>query len=496
MDLFFIGLKNSLNPFYLLLAFIGAFLGVAFGAIPGINAILGVALLIPLTIPLDPIGAFILLGAAYTGGAVGGAFPAILFKIPGAPEAAATTFDGYPLAQKGQAGKAIGMAIFASTTGGIFGVLVLSFFSPQLAKIALSFSAQEFFAFSLLGITIILAMGKSLIKSIISGLFGLLLATVGIDKITTAERFTFGLKPLFGGFEFVSIIIGIFAFGEVLTRIQAKVNEDFKKPKVKVSTELPSFKEILECKWTLLRSYILGTFIGIIPGIGATTAAFFGYNEAVRFSKHPEKFGTGVLEGIAAPESANNAAVGGALVPLLTLGIPGSATTAIMIGGLLIHGMIPGPLLFTEQPKFVYTFFGGMLIAQIAMFICGIIAVRIFVKILNLPYSIIGPCILVLSVVGAYSMRNNYFDIWVMFIGGIIGYYMNRYEYPIPPLIIGLVLGDLIETSFRQTLILQDYKFIPIFLRPVSAIILILVIIALFYPFIIRYYTSRRIKNL
>ena len=419
MDLFWIGLKTAVQPYYLLVAFIGAFLGVAFGAIPGINAIIGVALLIPLTISLDPIAAFILLGAVYTGGAVGGAFPAILFKIPGAPEAAATTFDGYPLAQKGQAGKAIGMALFASTTGGMFGVLVLSFLSPQLAKVALSFSAQEYFAFAFLGLTIIVAIGESMLKAIISGLLGLLLATVGIDKLTTAERFTFGFKPIFGGFEFVSIIIGVFAVGEVLEKIQSQGTGTLT-TKEKVSTKLPSLKEVLECKWTLLRSYIIGTIIGILPGVGATTASFFGYSEAVRFSRHPEKFGTGILEGVAACESADNAAVGGALVPLLTLGIPGSATTAVMVGGLLIHGIIPGPLLFAEQTKFVYTFFSGMFISQITMLICGIIGVRFFVKILNWPYSVLGPVILVLCVIGGFTMRNNYFDMWMVLVLSLI----------------------------------------------------------------------------
>ena len=490
MDLFWLGLRTAVQPYYLLMAFIGAFLGVAFGAIPGINAILGVALLIPLTIPLDPIAAFILLGAVYTGGAVGGAFPAILFKIPGAPEAAATTFDGYPLAQKGQAGKAIGMALFASTTGGMFGVLALSFLSPQLAKIALSFSAQEYFAFALLGLTIIVALGDSILKAVISGLLGLLLSTVGIDKLTTAERFTFGIKPIMGGFEFVSIIIGVFAVGEVLERIQSKETGGLT-TREKISTKLPSLREVLECKWTLLRSYIIGTIIGILPGVGATTASFFGYSEAVRFSKHPEKFGTGILEGVAACESADNAAVGGALVPLLTLGIPGSATTAVMVGGLLIHGIIPGPLLFVEQTKFVYTFFSGMFIAQITMLICGMIGVRFFVKILNWPYSILGPVILVLCVIGGYAMRNNYFDLWMVLVFGIIGYCMNRYHYPFPPMIIGLVLGDLVETSFRRTLILQDYQFLPIFTRPISGAILIFAFLSLFYPLFRKYYVKR-----
>ena len=494
MDLFLIGLKTSLQPYYLLMAFVGAFLGVAFGAIPGINAILGVALLIPMTLSLDPIAAFILLGAVYTGGAVGGAFPAILFKIPGAPEAVATTFDGYPLAQKGQASKAIGMALFASTTGGIFGVLVLSFLSPQLAKIALSFSAQEYFAFAFLGLTIIVALGDSILKAIISGLLGLLLATVGIDKLTTAERFTFGLKPMMGGFEFVSLIIGVFAVSEVLERIQSQ-EQGALLTKEKVSTQLPTLQEVLECKWTLLRSYVIGTIIGILPGVGATTASFFGYSEAVRFSKHPEKFGTGILEGVAACESADNAAVGGALVPLLTLGIPGSATTAVMVGGLLIHGIIPGPLLFVEQTKFVYTFFSGMFIAQIMMLICGMIGVRFFVKILNWPYSVLGPIILVLCVVGGFAMRNNPFDMWMVLVFGIIGYFLNRYKYPFAPLIVGLVLGDLVETSLRRTLMLQDYQFLPIFSRPIASSILIFAVLSLFYPLFRKYYVKKVVQK-
>jgi len=483
-DLWLGAIQNVMNPFTLLCIWGGVLLGVILGSVPGLNSTMGTALLIPFTFAMSPINGLALLTAVYCGGTYGGSISAILFNVPGAPEASATVFDGYEMAKKGQAAQALGYAVMCSCLGGLFSVIVMILVSPLLASVALTFSQPEYFALAVTALTLIASLGgRGMKKAAISGVFGLLMATVGIDPMTGDPRFTFGGKALIGGINFIPAIIGAFAVSEVLSRAESGV----KKSEVlaqKVSTILPRVKEILRMKWLVLRSALIGTWIGILPGVGATTAAFVGYAEAVRWSKHPEKFGTGIPEGIAAPETANNAATGGAMVPLLTLGIPGSATTAVIIGGFLVHGLQPGPMLFMNQPKLMYSIFLAMLLANILMLFAGLVVAKVFSNFRKIRYSLLGPCIFIFAAIGSFGIRNDPIDLWIMFFFGVIGYFMKKYNYPIAPMIIGLVLGNLTEISLRRGLRMVDHDLSAFLFRPIAGVILGIAVVSILYSLI------------
>ncbi|WJY22957.1 tripartite tricarboxylate transporter permease [Fontisubflavum oceani] len=470
------------NPSSFLLIIFSVIWGIAFGSVPGLTGIVGVALLIPFTFVFDPTAGLLLLSGVYVGSTFGGSISAILFNTPGSPEAACTALDGYPMAKKGQAGKALGIALASSAIGGIFGTIVLMLLAPPMAQFALNFGPPEYFALAVLGITAISAIGGgSVLKGLVAGLLGLGIATVGLDPITGTERYTFGNLSLLTGISFVPAIIGTFALAEVLQRAgertsTADVITD-------VSTKLPSMKEFLATRFTLLRSSSIGAFIGALPGVGATTAAFISYSEAVRWSKRPQDFGTGVAEGIAAPESANNSAVGGSMIPLLALGIPGSATTAVMLGGLTIHGIIPGPLLMETNTQLVYTVFIGMFVANILMLIFGIRAARYFALVLKAPYALVGPAIVVLCMTGVYALNSNIVDVGVMLAMGAFGFLLRKLQYPIASFVIGLVLGPIAERSLRQGLVISDYDYWDFASRPITAVLLIGSLASLIYGF-------------
>lgn len=459
--------------------------GIAFGAVPGLTGIVGVALLIPFTFIFSPIEGLLLLSGVYVGATFGGSISAILFNTPGSPEAACTALDGYPMARRGEAGKALGLALASSAIGGVFGTLVLALSAPALARFALDFGPAEYFGLAVLGISAIASIGaKSTSKGLLSGLIGLMLATVGLDPISGTPRFTFGNNMLMTGIGFVPAIIGIFALAEVLQRFSEPFREGHGiEGKEKVSTKLPTLKEYLQLKVTLLRSSVIGTLIGALPGVGATTASFIAYSEAVRWGGTRKKFGTGVPEGIAAPESANNAAVGGSMIPLLALGIPGSATTAVMLGGLTIHGIVPGPLLMIQNKELVYSVFIGMMLANILMLVFGLHAARLFAKVLDVPYALVGPSIVVLCMTGVYALNNNVVDIAVMLAFGAFGFILRELDYPIAPLIIGLVLGPVAEESLRQGLVISDFNFLAFISRPIAGSLLLLSIVSLVYGF-------------
>lgn len=473
------------NPLTFLLILFGMVWGIAFGALPGLTGVVAVALLIPFTFIFGPIEGLLLLGSVYVGATFGGSISAILFNTPGSPEAACTGLDGYPMAKKGKAGEALGTALASSAIGGLFGTVVLMVMAPPLARFALTFGPAEYFALAVVGITAIAAIGTtSVVKALITGLLGLAIATIGMDQLTGTARYTFGANMLLSGVSFIPAIIGMFALAEVLTR--------FSEPKVSgerapgeritsVSTIVPRIGEILMMKWTLLRSATIGTVIGTLPGVGATTAAFISYSEAVRWSKHPERFGTGVPEGIAAPEAANNAAVGGSMVPLLALGIPGSATTAIMIGGLTIHGIVPGPMMLVQNPALVYSVFIGMLIANLIMIFVGLRAAKYFARIVDAPYALVGPAIVVLCATGVYALRNNVMDLVVMLVFGALGFLLRRLDYPIAPLIIGLVLGPIAEINLRRALMLDNFDIFAVISRPITAGLLLFAAVSLAY---------------
>jgi putative tricarboxylic transport membrane protein len=468
------------SPLPLVFLVLSVVWGIVFGAIPGLTGIVGVALLIPFTFVLDPITGLIVLGGVYVGSTFGGSISAILFNTPGSPEAACTALDGYPMAKRGEAGKALGLALGASAVGGIVGSLVLMLAAPPLARLALHFGPAEYFALAIFGITAIASIGGgSVLKGLLAGLMGLAVATIGIDPLTGMPRYTFDNMMLLTGVGFVPAIIGIFALAEVLQRFSEGPGRS--QSIQGVSTNLPSFGEFLRLRWTLLRSSTIGTAVGALPGVGATTAAFISYSEAVRWSKTPEKFGTGQPEGIAAPESANNAAVGGSLIPLLALGIPGSATTAVMIGGLTIHGIIPGPMLMQTNPTLVYSIFIAMLIANVLMIVLGLRAARYFALILKAPYALVGPAIVVLCMTGVYALNNNVVDVAVMLVFGVVGFALRRLGFPVACFIIGLVLGPIAELSLRQGLILADRDILTLVTRPVTAVLLLLSVLSLAY---------------
>ncbi len=470
------------NPSSFLLIIFSVVWGIAFGSVPGLTGIVGVALLIPFTFVFDPTAGLLLLSGVYVGSTFGGSISAILFNTPGSPEAACTALDGYPMAKKGQAGKALGIALASSAIGGIFGTIVLMLLAPPMAQFALNFGPPEYFALAVLGITAISAIGGgSVLKGLVAGLLGLGIATVGLDPITGTERYTFGNLSLLTGISFVPAIIGTFALAEVLQRAGEKTSTA--DVITDVSTKLPSMKEFLATRITLIRSSTIGAVIGALPGVGATTAAFISYSEAVRWSKRPQDFGTGVAEGIAAPESANNSAVGGSMIPLLALGIPGSATTAVMLGGLTIHGIIPGPLLMETNTQLVYTVFIGMFIANILMLIFGIRMARYFALILKAPYALVGPAIVVLCMTGVYALNSNIVDVGVMLAMGAFGFLLRKLQYPIASFVIGLVLGPIAERSLRQGLVIADYNYWEFAARPITAILLLGSLASLIYGF-------------
>jgi putative tricarboxylic transport membrane protein len=475
------GFLSVIEPYHLLIIFIGSSIGILSGGIPGVSGTMAIALAIPVTYAMSPTASLLLLVSLYASSVYAGSISGILFRTPGAPEGAPATLDGYAMAKKGLAGEALGVDIFSSVTGGIFGTIVLALVAPQLAKVALQFGPSEFFALAFLGLSVVSSVGtKNESKAIISVLMGLFVATVGIDMISGFNRFTFGTTSLLSGISFIPTIIGLFAVAEVLKRIREK--RGMAGVRSQARAKLPSLKLINKLKGLILRSASIGTFIGILPGVGATTGAFVGLSEAIRWSKHPEKFGTGIPEGIAAPEAANNAACSGAMVPLLTLGIPGSAATALMLGAFLIHGLKPGPLLFIQQPVLVYSVFVAMFLANLSIIILAKLFIRYFSKIIELPYNVLGPGIIIFCVTGVFAVRNNFGDIWIMIIFAILGFFMEKYNYPLAPLILGVVLGPIAEQNLRQAMIISDNNPMVLVSTPISAILIVLSVLSLFSP--------------
>jgi len=479
-----------LQPINMFSVLLGVLSGVTIGALPGLSATMGCALLLPFTFLMEPIPAIAMLSALYCGATYGGSISAILLNTPGTPAAAVTTLDGYKLTQNGKAGKALGIAVIVSSIGGLFSVLVLILVAPQLAKIAIYFAAPEYFALTIFGLSMVINIksGDEL-KNIIGGLTGLFLSMVGMDRLTGFPRFSFGNVYLLSGISFIPVMIGLFAAAEILRLAETWVTNP--ETNTNFASLLPKINEILLLKWCILRSAIIGTFIGILPAEGGTVAAFISYNEAKRWSKHPEKFGTGILEGVAAPETANNAATGGAMVPTLVLGIPGSSTTAVILGGLMIQGLRPGPLLFVQQPKFIYSIFIAMAFANILFLVVGLFGVKLFAQVTRIPVYILSPIVMVLCVIGSYALNNNVADVWIMLIAGLIGNSIRKVGFSPVPIILGMVLGQLIEVSFRQTMVIFDSNLSIFFTRPYSAVFLCLAILSVSWPFIRKSFKKR-----
>ena len=469
----------------LLLIVLATLGGILVGALPGLNATNGVALLLPFTITMEPIAAIAVLTTIYCAATFAGAITAILINTPGTSASATTCLDGYPLAQRGEAGRALGMAAVSSTIGGIISVLCLMAAAPLLAGAAYKFAPPEYFALTVFGLSMLASIGEeSSIKSIMSGAFGVLLATVGIDLLTTVERFTFGMNELTEGIGFVPVMIGVFGIAELLT--QAGQLGIVRERITLRAIQLPSKADYQKTWKAILRSSGIGTFIGILPAEGATIASMIGYNEAKRWSKTPEEFGKGSIEGIAGSEAANNSATGGAMVPTLALGIPGSPTAAVILAGLMVHGLRPGPTMFTEQSTFVFAIFWSMLLVNFLFFFVGLYGARIFARATLIPLTILWPMVFLFSMVGAYALDQSMIDVWIALVFGVTGYLMKRYGFSVVSLAIGLILGGMLEKRLGQSMVMLDEQWWLIATRPLSLLFLVLTVLALAGPSLLR----------
>ena len=480
-----IGLLNTFEPLNALMIILGLIIGVLAGALPGITMLNAIVLVLPFTYLMDIVPSLLLMIGIYCGGIFGGSITGILFNIPGDPMNVPTTWEGYNLNKKGFVSKALGMAIMTSALGGFLSALIMTFASPPFAKIALSFSSCEYFSVVFLGLASVVVIGTRSIGSALISLFiGIFMGAIGMDDIYGVPRFTFGSRIMETGINFVTVLIGLFAIGEVLDQLSLRDKEVGEVLRIRPKTQLPRLGELWALRNTIFRGLGIGFIIGCIPGAGATVASFVSYGVEKQVSKHPEKFGTGVWEGLVASETSINGSTGGAMIPLLTLGIPGSGATAVMMGAFLLHGIQPGPLLFTKTPEAVYTIFVGMMICNLIMIITGLFTARFFSELMRVPENILGAFIITFCLIGAFALRNDMADVWFMALFGILGYLMRRYGLPIPPLILGVILGPLAESYFITTMIAEANNYWVFFTRPLSGFLMVFSIGLLIMPFI------------
>ena len=466
------GLLSVINPLTICLILAGVVIGIIFGSIPGLTSTMAVALCLPLTYGMSPVNGIGMLIGLYVGGTSGGLISAILLKIPGTPSSVATTFDGAPMAERGEAGKALGVGIFYSFWGTVLSILALIFIAPSLAQVALKFGPQEYFAICLFALTMIGSMsGGNLLKGLMSGVFGIVISLFGIASVGNAERFTFGLVELENGFQQLPVMIGLFAVAEIIQVGAEGINPE--KAQIK-EAKLHGFgltwQEFKDQFVNFIRSALLGIGIGILPGIGGATSNIIAYSVARQQSKYPEKFGTGIIDGLVASETSNNASIGGALIPMLTLGIPGDTVTAILLGALTLHGITPGPLLFKNNGQLVYGIFGAFILATIIMLVVEYGGIRVFTKVLAVPKYILLPVVMVLCIVGTYGTNHQMFDVWSALLFGVIGYFMSTHNFPKAPMILGFVLGHIVEENLVRGLMYTDGSFLAFFRSPIAAV--------------------------
>lgn len=461
-------LSGLLQPAVILAVMVGVVIGILVGAVPGLNGPIGISLLLPLTFTLPPEVGLLLLGGIYMGCMYGGSITAILINVPGDVVAAPVAMEGFPMTQAGRAREALYYSIFASVIGGLIGVLVLIFFTPALAKFALQFGPAEMVFVALSGLIVVGALGGRILESAFAVLFGLFVSTIGIDLVVGADRFTFGNTELRAGISVVPVVLGLFCIAEMLTTTErsargSRPNED------RPITKRMVLRRLFGHRLLLLKGAGFGTLVGLLPGVGATLAVFLSYAEAKRASPRPDLFGKGNPEGIVAAESANNATVGSSLVPLLALGVPGSPTTAIMAGALLVHGIVLGPSLFVNRPDFAYMFIFGMLGTVVVMGLIGTFGIRYFAYILRVRIDVVMPIVVVLALFGAYSLRNSLFDVGVAVAFGVLGVLFKRLQVPLPPIVIGVVLGPLIESNLARAMIIAQARQVPIWIYLLSS---------------------------
>ena len=471
------------DPYLIALIFVTTILGVIIGVLPGLGATTGAALLLPFTLTMEPVQAIAVLSTIYVSATFAGSITAILINTPGTSASAATTFDGYPLAQKGEAGRALGVAVVSSTIGGVFSIIVLCIAAPLLARVAYEFRPPEYFALTVFGLSMLASISAGgAVKNLIGGVFGVWLSTIGAERVTNVERFMFGNYELYEGLSFVPVFIGLFAISELL--VQSKtVNQIIETVALK-AVKLPTKEDYKKIWKTILRSCGIGTFIGILPAEGATVASMIGYSEARRWSKNKQEFGKGSIEGIAGAEAANNAATGGAMVPTMVLGIPGSGTTAIILVGLMVHGLRPGAYLFTVQVDTVYQLFGSMLLANFMFMAMGLYAAKLFARVSLIPRPTLWPIVFALSVIGAYAIQQSTLDIWIALIFGVIGFFARRHGFAVAPIAVGLILGEMVETNLQNSLKMFDGQWWMILTQPLAAFFLVLAFLGLCGPYI------------
>ena len=474
-------LASFADPLSLGLILLSSLVGVIIGALPGLTATMGVALMTTLTIKLPSAQALLVLVCTYVGAIYGGSRSAILLNIPGTPASAAACLDGHALAKQGLAGRAMGIATSGSVLGTLIGMFFLALFTPVLGDLALKFGAYEFFWLALFGVVIAGTLtGGDPLKGWIAGIIGIACASVGQEAVYAYDRFTFGSRDLAGGFQLVPALVGAFGFAELLMAareraVPVKVNP--------FDSVIPKLADVAQRWRTILRSGLIGTFIGILPGVGEDVAAGSSYAAAKRASNEPEKFGKGSIDGLMAAETGDNACVPGAMIPVLTLGIPGSAPAAVLMAAMLIHGVRPGPMIMTEAPTFVYDVVAMMLYATLGILLYGLTLTNALIKVLSVPKPVIVPIIFVLCVVGAFAISSRLFDVWVMLGFGVLGYALRRLDYPVAPLVLGLVLGDLMEKGLRRGLVLSDGSLAPFFTRPISAVLWVTIVVVVLLKF-------------
>ena len=477
------GFAVALQPANLLWCFVGVLLGTVVGVLPGLAPSGTIAMLLPLTFGMNPAAAMIMLAGIYYGAKYGGSTTAILLNVPGESASVVTCIDGYQMARRGRAGAALGIAAIASFVAGTVGVVGLMLIAPPLARMALAFSSPEYFALMSLGLAmVVLLAGRSMLKALLAMLVGLWLSSIGTDAFSTAARFTFGQLELLSGIDFVIVAIGVFAVGEVLASMEARAEGQVMPVPRGLRNLLPSLRDLKDSRFAFLNGSVLGFLIGVLPGAGSTIASFISYGVEKAVSRRPAEFGRGAVEGVAAPEAANNSETGGALVPLLTLGIPGSTTTAILLAALVLWGFKPGPLFITENPAMFWGLVASMYIGNVMLLVLNLPLVPLFAQVLRAPAYVLYPLIFGISMVGVYSTSGSLFDLGLLAGFGLLGYLMRKLDYPSAPLILGLVLGGAMERALRQSLMMSEGSLTILVARPISAAMLSLALLILLIP--------------
>ena len=485
------GFSVALTPMNLAMCFLGCLLGTIVGVLPGLGPPATIAMLLPLTFKMDPTGAMIMLAGIYYGAKYGGSTTSILLNVPGESSSVVTCLDGYQMARQGRAGAALGISAIASFVAGTIGTVLLMLVAPPLAKLSLAFSSPEYFALMVLGLAmVVLLAGDSLTKALLAMTFGLWIAGMGTDLFTATSRFTFGQTELLGGIDFVIVAIGIFAVGEVMANMEPEKPLDMLPVPKGLKNLFPTLQDLKDCRFAFMNGSIIGFFIGILPGAGATISSFLSYGLEKAVSKHPEKFGTGVIEGGAAPEGANNADTAGAMVPLLTLGIPGSGTTAILLAALVLWGFKPGPMFIEDSPAMFWGLVASMYIGNVVLLILNLPLVAVFAQLLRMPGYVMYPLILGVSMVGIYTINSSIFQLCLLAVFGLVGYAMRKLDFPTAPLVLGLVLGDSMEKALRQSLMMSQGD-LSILFRPIPAVLLSIAAFLLLVPLIKKFNSVR-----